>query len=57
VSRNGNPVGWDENKHRVNPWSGRLEICVGENIQSDQNGLKTSIPEGKDVLWLRVDNN
>jgi hypothetical protein len=31
-------------------------ICVGNNFQSDQNGLKTSIPEGKDILWLRVAN-
>jgi len=32
-------------------------INIGTNPQSNGNGLKTTIPEGYNVLWLRVSNH
>jgi hypothetical protein len=57
VSKSGNPVGWNEITHRSNTWNGRTMICIGDNFQNNENGLKTTIPQGYDVLWLRSHNN
>jgi len=57
ISKIGNPTGWDETTHAVNPWNRRRILKIGNGEQSDGNGISTIIPEGYDVLWLRVLND
>ena len=32
ISKNGNPIGWDELTHRTSPWNNRCMICIGNNF-------------------------
>jgi hypothetical protein len=56
VQKSGNPTNWDELSYRKNPWNGKLMINIG-TTQQNGNGLKVTIPEHRDVLWLRVHND
>ena len=56
VSKYGNPSGWDSNSYRVTLWNKRRILNIGVNYQANGNGLKTTIPEGYNVIWLRVLN-
>jgi len=57
ISKSGNPIGWDDLTYRKNSWNSKLMINIGSNSQANESGLKVTIPENYDVLWLRVHNN
>ncbi len=55
ISKSGGPGGWDENTHRTNPWNGRQILRIGGK-NTFPNGLKIKVPEGKNVIWIRLLN-
>jgi hypothetical protein len=60
VVKSGDPYGWDETTYRTNLWNGRVMMCFGwGSPPNDFTGMKTTIPQGYDVLWIRAnsDNN
>lgn len=57
ISKSGAPIGWDDLSYRKNPWNLRLMINIGSNSQVNEFGMKVTIPENYDVLWLRVHND
>ena len=57
IKKVGNPVNIDDTSFRVNPWNKRKLLRMGMGAQPNGNGYKTTIPEGYNVLWLRVSNH
>ena len=57
IKRVGNPRGNDENSFRINPWQQRKLLSLGNTVQSDGDGYTVSMPEGYNVLWLRLSNH
>ena len=57
IKKVGNPVNIDDTSFRVNPWNKRKMLRMGMGAQPNGNGYKTTIPEGYNVLWLRVSNH
>jgi len=50
----GSPAGWDETSYATNPWNGRRILKIGGGVNSNGNGMLVHIPDGYNVLWLRV---
>jgi len=57
ISKVGNPSGWDANSYNQNPWNGRRILRIGGGVNSNGNGILVNIPQGYNVLWLRVLND
>ena len=57
ISKSGNPIGWDDLSHRKNPWNSKLMLKIGSNSQQNEAGIKVTIPDNYDVLWIRVHND
>jgi hypothetical protein len=57
ISKLGEPISWDDHTYREKQYSRRKMINIGVNTQVNGNGLKVNVPEGYDVLWLRVTNH
>jgi len=50
----GSASGWDETSYSTNPWNGKRILKIGQGVQSNGNGIIVNIPQGYDVLWLRI---
>ncbi len=57
ISKVGNPVGWDDQTHRVNEFNKRKILLIGTAPQKNGDGLKINVPDGYNVLWIRVLND
>jgi len=54
IQKQGSAGGWDETSYSTNPWNGKRILKIGQGVQSNGNGLTVNIPQGYDVLWLRI---
>jgi len=50
----GSPKGWDETSYVNSPWNLRHILNIGVGINRNGHGIKVNIPQGYDVIWLRV---
>jgi len=50
----GTPGGWDETSYSVNPWNGKRILNIGTGVQRNGNGMRVNIPQGYDVMWIRI---
>ncbi len=57
INKLGNPIGWDEQTYRINTYERRKMINIGNTQQNNGNGMLVKVPEGYNVLWLRVLND
>jgi len=57
IRKIGNPSGWDSTSYAQNPWNGKRILRIGGGVNTNGNGVIVSIPQGYDVLWLRVLND
>jgi hypothetical protein len=57
ISKMGSPSGWDDTTHRVTEWNQRKMLKIGLNPQNTGNGAKVLVPQGYNVMWLRVTND
>jgi len=57
IVKRGSPRGWDETSYVSNPWNLRHILNIGSGANSNGNGIKINIPQGYDVIWLRVLND
>ena len=55
-AKSGNPSVWDDTSYKTNPWNGRLMIRIGNGKNIYPNGVKITVPNDKNVIWLRVLN-
>jgi len=46
--------GWDETSYVNSPWNLRHILNIGNGANSNGNGIKVNIPQGYNVIWLRV---
>ena len=56
--KSGSPVGWDETSFVKTPYKGYKIIGIGVGKASDDTptGISVTVPQGKNVIWLRVLN-
>jgi len=48
---------WDDTSYKVNPWNLRKILRIGIGAQSNGNGMLINVPDGYNVIWLRVLND
>ncbi len=56
INKLGNPAGWDDQSFRNRPHESRKILNIGTAVQDNGNGILVKIPQGYNVLWLRVIN-
>ena len=60
IAKSGNPVGWDETTHNpTNPWNNFPIMRIGGvpggmKGLTFPDGLKVTVPAGKNILWVRA---
>jgi hypothetical protein len=54
IEKVGTPAGWNDN---YPVWNKRNILNIGVGVQGNGQGLKINVPEGFDVLWVRVLND
>ena len=59
IAKSGDPAHWDETTYAVNPWNNFLILRIGLVPGGTKgfvfpNGLKVTVPENKNVLWVRA---
>jgi len=55
--KKGTPASWDETSYNQNPWNSKRILRIGLGPNSNGNGLMVNIPDGYNVLWLRILND
>jgi hypothetical protein len=54
----GIPGGWNDRSHpESNKWNGQALINLGVQRQNYGNGMTVQVPNGYDLIWLRVTNH
>jgi len=54
IQKVGTPGVWDSTSYATNPWNGLHILNIGAGVQSNGNGILVNIPQGYDVMWLRI---
>ncbi len=58
IAKLGNPAGYNDTSYTAaNPWNGSPIIAYGGNNEADGNGALITVPDGYDLVWVRVLGN
>ena len=57
IQKIGNPSGWDETTYRGTTWYLKKILKIGKGSLSKDNGLLVDVPEGSEVMWVRILND
>ena len=58
IKKVGNPKTFDATSYRsTNKWNGKTIIRIGNNENTDGNGIATTPPAGYDVIWIQCLND